>query len=92
MKELVEFIIKNLVANPDAVEIREEQKDRETVFVVKVDSEDFGKIIGRSGKVATAIRTVVILFMSWAMVFIAGSQHQVFTISAKNWWFLIASG
>lgn len=59
MKELVEFIIKNLVANPDAVEIYEEQKDKETVFVVKVDGEDFGKIIGRSGKVATAIRTVV---------------------------------
>ncbi len=47
---------------------------------------------GISSNVATAIRTVVILFMSWAMVFIAGSQHQVFTISAKNWWFLIASG
>ena len=59
MKELVEFIIKNLVSNPDAVEIREEQKDRERVYVVKVDGEDFGKIIGRSGKVATAIRTVV---------------------------------
>ena len=59
MKELVEFIIKNLVENPDAVEIREEQKDRETVYIVKVVGEDFGKIIGRSGKVATAIRTVV---------------------------------
>ena len=59
MKELVEFIIKNLVSNPEAVEIREEQKDREMVYVVKVDGEDFGKIIGRSGKVATAIRTVV---------------------------------
>ena len=59
MKELVEFIIKNLVSNPEAVEIREEFKDKETVFVVKVDGEDFGKIIGRSGKVATAIRTVV---------------------------------
>ena len=59
MKDLVEFIIKNLVDNPESVEIREEYKDRETVFVVKVDSEDFGKIIGRSGKVATAIRTVV---------------------------------
>ena len=47
---------------------------------------------GISSNVATAIRTIVILFMSWAMVFIAGSQHQVFTISAKNWWFLIASG
>lgn len=59
MKELVEFIIKNLVSNPEAVEIREEQKDKEIVYVVKVDGEDFGKIIGRSGKVATAIRTVV---------------------------------
>lgn len=59
MKELVEFIIKNLVSNPDAVEIREEEKERETVYIVKVDGEDFGKIIGRSGKVATAIRTVV---------------------------------
>ena len=47
---------------------------------------------GISSNVATAIRTIVILFMSWAMVFIAGSQNQVFTISAKNWWFLIASG
>ena len=47
---------------------------------------------GISSNVATAIRTIVILFMSWAMVFIAGSQNQVLTISAKNWWFLIASG
>ncbi len=59
MKDLIEFIIKNLVSKPDDVEIREEQHDRETVYIVKVDSEDFGKIIGRSGKVATAIRTVV---------------------------------
>ena len=59
MKELVEFIVKNLVSNPEAVEIREEEKDRETVFIVHIAEEDFGKIIGRSGKVATAIRTVV---------------------------------
>ena len=59
MKELVEFIVKNLVSNPDAVEVREEAKDRETVYLVHIAEEDFGKIIGRSGKVATAIRTVV---------------------------------
>ena len=59
MKELVEFIVKNLVANPDAVVVTETQKDRETVYNVKIDDEDFGRIIGRSGKVATAIRTVV---------------------------------
>ena len=67
MKDLIEFIIKNLVSKPDDVEIREEQHDRETVYIVKVDSEDFGKIIGRSGKVATAIRTVVRNFCSAVM-------------------------
>ena len=59
MKELVEFIIKNLVSEPDAVVVTEEVKDRETVYLVHIAEEDFGKIIGRSGKVATAIRTVV---------------------------------
>ncbi|MBQ8211732.1 MAG: KH domain-containing protein [Treponema sp.] len=59
MKELVEFIIKNLVNEPESVEVLETVKERETVYTVKVSQEDFGKIIGRSGKVATAIRTVV---------------------------------
>ena len=59
MKDLIEFIIKNLVSKPELVEIRGEDHERETVYIVKVDGEDFGKIIGRSGKVATAIRTVV---------------------------------
>ena len=59
MKELVEFIVKNLVSNPDSVEVVEEVKDRETVYTVKIAEDDFGRIIGRSGKVATAIRTVV---------------------------------
>lgn len=59
MKELVEFIVKNLVANPDEVTVTENEKDRETVYTVKIAEEDFGRIIGRSGKVATAIRTVV---------------------------------
>ncbi len=59
MKELIEFIVKNLVSEPDTVSVSEEVKDRETVYTVKIAEEDFGKIIGRSGKVATAIRTVV---------------------------------
>jgi hypothetical protein len=59
MKELVEFIVKSLVSNPDSVAVTESQKDKEIVFTVKIAEEDFGKIIGRSGKVATAIRTVV---------------------------------
>jgi len=59
MKELIEFIIKNLVNEPEKVEITEAEKEKETVYTVKVAQDDFGKIIGRSGKIATAIRTVV---------------------------------
>ncbi len=59
MKELVEFIVKNLVDNPDSVEVTQTEKERETLFLVKVSSDDFGKIIGKSGKIATAIRTIV---------------------------------
>ena len=59
MKELLEFIIKNLVSKPDEVVVTETENDRETVYSVKIAEEDFGKISGRSGKVATAIRTVV---------------------------------
>ena len=59
MEELLEFIVKNLVSHPDKVQVKVEERDRETAYTVLVDEEDFGKIIGRSGKVATAIRTVV---------------------------------
>lgn len=59
MKELVEFIVKNLVSDPESVTVTESDNGRETVYTVKTSEEDFGKIIGRSGKVATAIRTVV---------------------------------
>lgn len=59
MKELVEFIVKNLVSEPENVVVTETEKERETQYIVKVSPADFGKIIGRSGKVATAIRTVI---------------------------------
>ena len=59
MKELVEFIVTNLVSNKDEVRITETETPRETVYSVHIADEDFGRIIGRSGKVATAIRTVV---------------------------------
>ena len=49
-------------------------------------------LVGISSNLATAIRTVVILLMSWGVVFASGSYNQVFAISSKNWWFLIASG
>lgn len=59
MKELVEFIITSLVSKPEEVVVTETQNDRETVYSVHIADDDFGRIIGRSGKVATAIRTVV---------------------------------
>ena len=59
MKELLEFIVKSLVENTDVVEVIETEKEREIAYTVKIAEEDFGKIIGRSGKIASAIRTVV---------------------------------
>ncbi|MBQ7285256.1 MAG: EamA family transporter [Alphaproteobacteria bacterium] len=47
---------------------------------------------GISSNVATAIRTIVILIMSWGIVFFTGAHSHLNSISSKNWWFLIASG
>ena len=58
MKEMLEIIIKNLVANPNAVTIMEEEKENTIIFSVKVATEDFGKVIGKQGRIAKAIRTV----------------------------------
>ena len=58
MKEMLEIIIKNLVANPEKVTITEEQKESTINFSVKVANEDMGKVIGKQGRIAKAIRTV----------------------------------
>ena len=59
MKEVLEVIIKNLVNNKDALEIKEVENEKSIVFEVKVADEDFGKVIGKQGKIAKAIRTVM---------------------------------
>lgn len=59
MKELVEIIVKALVDEPDQVVITEEVKDDEQVISIKVASDDMGKVIGKQGRIAKAIRTVV---------------------------------
>ena len=59
MQEMLEYIVKNLVSNPDAVEIALENQGKTKVFKVKVDSKDLGSVIGRGGIIANAIRTVV---------------------------------
>lgn len=59
MKEIIETIILGLVDNKDAVEIKEVQGEKDIVFEVKVANEDMGKVIGRQGRLAKSIRTVV---------------------------------
>ena len=59
MKEIIETIILNLVENKEAVEIKEVEGEKSIVYEVKVANEDMGKVIGRQGRIARAIRTVV---------------------------------
>ena len=59
MKEILTSIISNLVDNKDEVEIKEIENEKTIVFEVKVAQSDMGKIIGRQGRIAKSIRTVV---------------------------------
>ena len=59
MKDLVEVIAKALVNNPDEVVVTETEKERETVLELKVAPSDMGKVIGKQGRIAKAIRSVV---------------------------------
>ncbi len=59
MKELVEVIAKALVNNPDEVVVIETEEDGETRLDLSVDPSDMGKVIGKQGRIAKAIRTVL---------------------------------
>ncbi|MBI2619385.1 MAG: KH domain-containing protein [Ignavibacteriales bacterium] len=59
MKEFVEFIARHLVDHPDAVILDVEEKDEKLVFKLKVSETDVGKIIGKSGRTASALRTLL---------------------------------
>lgn len=59
MKELLEYIVKALVDKPEAVSINENQKDDELVLELTVDPSDMGKVIGKQGRIAKAMRTLV---------------------------------
>ena len=59
MKDLVEVIAKSLVESPDEVVVTEKQSGKTTVIELKVAPSDMGKVIGRQGRIAKAIRTVV---------------------------------
>lgn len=59
MKELLILLAQNLVDNPDAVNVVEEEQNSTTTLRLKVAPEDMGKVIGKQGRIARAIRTLV---------------------------------
>jgi predicted RNA-binding protein YlqC (UPF0109 family) len=58
-KEFLLYIIKALVDEPDAVEINVVEGEKSTIFELKVAQADIGKVIGKSGRIAKAIRTIL---------------------------------
>lgn len=58
MKELVEYLVKALVDKPDEVNVQETLGETVTIVEVRVANEDVGKVIGKEGRIANAIRTV----------------------------------
>ena len=59
MKELVEVIAKSLVDNPDEVTVTETENEKAIVLELRVAQSDMGKVIGKQGRIAKAIRSVV---------------------------------
>lgn len=58
-KELVAYMVKSLVDHPDQVEIHEIEGEKSTILELKVTKEDIGKVIGKHGRIARAIRTII---------------------------------
>lgn len=59
MKELLTYIVANLVTVPDAISIEEKENGDEIIFELRVAAEDMGRIIGRHGRIAKEIRTLM---------------------------------
>jgi len=59
MKELIEFMAKSIVDNPDDVEVTEEDGGDHIIFHLKVSEEDMGRVIGKQGRIANAMRTLL---------------------------------
>jgi len=59
MKDLLENIAKSLVDNPDEVSVNEVEGEKLLILELKVADEDMGKVIGKQGRIAKAIRTVM---------------------------------
>lgn len=72
MKEILETLIKSLVEKQNEVTITEKPEEKQNVYEVKVAESDMGKVIGKQGRVAKSIRTV--------MKSIAGKEHKKIVI------------
>jgi predicted RNA-binding protein YlqC (UPF0109 family) len=59
MKELIEYIARALVDNPEQVQVREVEGEKTTVFELRVGQGDLGKVIGKHGRTARSIRTLL---------------------------------
>jgi predicted RNA-binding protein YlqC (UPF0109 family) len=59
VRELVELIARSLVDNPDAVQVNEIAGEQSVIIELKVAPDDMGKVIGKQGRIAKAIRTVI---------------------------------
>ena len=59
MKELLEYLARSLVDNPDAVNVQLEEDDDEVELILTVDESDMGRVIGRDGRIANAIRALL---------------------------------
>ncbi|HAN42227.1 MAG TPA: KH domain-containing protein [Sphaerochaeta sp.] len=58
-RELVEYIVKSLVDQPDAVEVNVIEGEKSTILELRVSPDDIGKVIGKQGRIAKALRTIL---------------------------------
>lgn len=58
-RELVEYMVKSLVDHPEEVELHEIEGEKSTILELKVTRDDIGKVIGKHGRIARAIRTII---------------------------------
>lgn len=59
MKELINYIAKNIVDNPDSVNVSEVEGERTTILELRVAPEDLGKVIGKQGRIVKAMRVIL---------------------------------
>lgn len=75
-KNLLEYIVKNLVNHPENIEISEEQVEKKVVLKLKVDKEDMGRVIGKEGRIIRSIRELIYAY--------AMKEHKKVTVEVEE--------